>query len=88
MLELKEKIGTLEKSDVKIATIMALAMGTFFIYIGRLPLAVTFIPGLVITLTLIYFMYVSSLNFLLPSRLFHCFLLRLRGSSFISMKNL
>ena len=62
MLELKEKIGTLEKSDVKIATIMALAMGTFFIYIGRLPLAVTFIPGLVITLTLIYFMYAKQLE--------------------------
>lgn len=65
MLELKEKIGTLEKNDVKIATIMALAMGTFFIYIGKLPLAVTFIPGLVISLALIYFMYAKQLE--LPS---------------------
>ncbi|RXJ80785.1 hypothetical protein [Arcobacter sp. F2176] len=62
MITLQENIGTLKKKDLIIATIIAFIMGLFFIYIGGIPLVLTFIPGLIISLGLLYFMYNKNIE--------------------------
>lgn len=65
MICLQENIGILTRKDLLIATIIAIVMGLFFIYIGGVPLIVTFIPSLIISLGLLYFMHSKQIE--LPS---------------------
>lgn len=70
MLHLKTEQQLLEKKDLLIGSIIALIMGSIFVVVGGLPLIVTFIPGLVVVVGILCFLYFkktpipSSLSFM------------------------
>jgi hypothetical protein len=56
------KRGTLSSRDFAIATVIALVMGSVFVWIGGTPLLATFIPGLVVTWAILLWMYSSGIE--------------------------
>lgn len=62
LIKLTDETQLLSLLDVAIGTLIALIMGVLFIKAGGLPLVVTFIPGLVVSVFVMFYMFINKVK--------------------------